>query len=153
MVAQILALPLACSVCGQHCKKTSPFGTGYALDDAGARICYACCNVRDRAYMVEHGKHSGLYLVANPNYRAPSVGMCGTGGAPYYVTNWPGTLRLPVYGVRYSFHNLAGRNGRRDFWFHGPDGFVWHGVNIGDNDLARCRRTKEKAKITAGRRA
>lgn len=144
MQTNILALPLACSVCGKHCKKQTPFGTGYATDEDGGRICYSCCADLDRSYMVDNGKHDGLYLVHNRDHKAPAVGMCGSGGAPYYVTNWPGTLKFAVYGVRKSWHNFAGHNGRRDFWFYGPDGFVWHGVNIGDNDLARCRRTKEQ---------
>lgn len=144
MKTNILLLPLSCSVCGQHCKRGDSIGAGYGTDENGARLCYSCCAERDRAYMAEHGKHDGLYLVVNREHQAPAVGMCGTGGAPYYVTNWPSTLRFPVYGVRQSWHNLAGRNGRRDFWFNGPDGFVWHGVNIGDQDLARCRRTKEQ---------
>lgn len=143
METTILALPLACSVCGGHCKRGDSIGAGYGLDDNGARVCYSCCADQDRAFMIKHGKHGGLYLTKNRNYRAPTVGMCGSGGAPYYVTNWPGTLKFAVYGVRKSWHNFAGSNGRRDCWFNGPDGHVWHGVSIGDMDLIRCRRTKE----------
>lgn len=142
MKTTILALPLVCSVCGGHCKSNG-FTVGYGFDITGARVCYACCADRDIARMIESGRHDGLYLEENPKYRAPTVGMCGSGGAPYYVTNWPSTLKFAVYGVRKSWHNFAGHNGRRDCWFNGPDGHVWHGVSIGDMDLIRCRRTKE----------
>lgn len=127
-MATILALPLACAKCGQHCKR-SGFGTGYAIDDNGARICYACRAVDDRQYMIANGKHGGLYLVQRGNRWA--------------VVNWPSSLEFPVYGVRKSWHNFAGRDGRRDCWFNGPDGHVWHFVSIGDMDLGRARRTKE----------
>lgn len=43
-----------------------------------------------------------------------------------------------------SFHNMAGRDGRTDYWFTGPDGKNWHGVNIGDMDLVRCHRLKRQ---------
>lgn len=56
------------------------------------------------------------------------------------VGTWEGSFKFPAV-TRSSFHNMAGKNGRRDVWFT-FDGSTWHGVNIGDNDIVRCRRTK-----------
>ena len=30
----------------------------------------------------------------------------------------------------------------RSVWAQGPDGFIWYGRNIGDNDIVTLRRTK-----------
>lgn len=40
----------------------------------------------------------------------------------------------------YSRNNFGAQ--RMDVWFTGPDGKQWHGVNIGDNDIVRCKRLK-----------
>lgn len=130
MTSNILALPLACAQCGQHCKRSpGAGGTGYGIDDEGRRTCYACCGLNDRAYMTEKGRHDGLYLVKRGNR--------------YAVVNWPSSLEFAVYHVRKSWHNFAGKDGRRDCWFNGPDGHVWHFCSIGNMDLGRARRTKE----------
>ena len=76
--------------------------------------------------------------------------MVETGKATLYldrtrseVTDWPGMLRFHAMGFSASWHNMAGKNGRVDFYFRGPDGFVWHGYQIGNfNEIAHCRRTK-----------
>ncbi len=57
------------------------------------------------------------------------------------VSDWPGVHKLPVSRVATSWHNMAGRDGRTDVWFH-LDGSVWHGVNIGDNQILRVKRSK-----------
>lgn len=61
----------------------------------------------------------------------------------YFVGTWAAkdTDRIKVYHTTTSFHNMAGRDGRRDVWFN-LDGKRWHGVNIGDNDIVRCKMTK-----------
>ena len=62
-------------------------------------------------------------------------------GDAWTVTDWPGRLSFPALGRKTSWHNI-GRE-RVDFWFVGPDGFVWHGYQIGDwNQIAHCKRTK-----------
>lgn len=90
-------------------------------------ICYACCGKHDKAYMLEHGKIT-LYLS-----RADDG---------WYVGNWPATLRFPVSHMKQGAHNIA--RSRYDAWFTGPDGKQWHAVNIGDNQIARCKRLKAK---------
>lgn len=118
------------------CKRTKPTskdgGTGYARTDRGELVCYACCAEGDREWMKQHGK-TVLYLTQSAT----------EDGGTWRISNWPGTLKFDVWGLRTSWHNI-GRM-RYDCWFHGPDGFVWHAVNIGDNQIARCKRTKEKS--------
>lgn len=129
-MSKILTLPLACSVCGQHCKRAAgSITTGYGINEKGERVCFACCAVADREFMVKNGNYSGLYLTPDGN--------------GWSVSNWPGSLKFRAFGTRHSWHNFAGKNGRTDAWFNGPDGHVWHVVRIGNMDLCRARRTKE----------
>jgi hypothetical protein len=128
-MTNILALPLACSVCGNHCKRepgSLSLGYGYTADKA--RVCYSCCADSDRAEMLETGRHGCLYLTP--------------AGNGWKVGNWPGSLQFQCYYAKHSWHNFAGKNGRTDAWFNGPDGHVWHAVRIGDMDICRVRRTK-----------
>lgn len=92
-------------------------------------ICYPCCAENDRRDMIATGR-AVLYLVDSQ----ASVGRA------YTVQNWPGSLSLPVRYSKSGRHNIARR--RVDVWFTGPDGAEWHGVNIGDNQILRCRRIK-----------
>lgn len=101
-------------------------GTGYGYKSHNARfpICYSCCGENDRRDMVKRGK-ACLYL---------------SNGA---VSNWPGSFKLRVRFQKTSWHNFAGKGGRTDCWFTGPDGKEWHGVNIGrHNQVVRCKRLK-----------
>ena len=113
--------------CGHTPSPHALFTTGYGTTEDGKRHCYDCCAASERARMVETGKAT-LYLNSGK------------------ITDWPGKLTFPVIGrVSRSWHNFAGRDGRRDVDFVGPDGFIWHGTNIGDNDVLRAKRTKRKA--------
>lgn len=119
---------LVCADCGCHimCDPQN-CSTGYGYDAQHRYVCFKCCAVTDVKAMIEHGhsKHLPLYL----------------GGR--YITNWPGTLRFTVMEQRETHHhNIAGR--RRDVWFRGPDGYVWHGTQFGGNtQIVHCKRTKE----------
>lgn len=111
-----------------RCNQTLPViktsgGTGYA-NDISAPVCYACCAEVDKEAMRLHGK-TVLYVVLKDGQ--------------YKVTNWPGTLTLEPWKVSKGRHNMA--RTRLDVWFN-FEGSTWHGVNIGDNDLLRCKRTK-----------
>lgn len=120
-------------------------GTGYGVHK-GRTACYACCADLDRAEMIATGRIT-LYLVT----RLPS-----TPYTPYafrhHVANWPGSLsfeclaRPGTYeGVKRSSRGGGFGSQRTDAWFVGPDGYVWHAINRGDMDVARCRRTKKRA--------
>lgn len=79
------------------------------------------------AGMLKHGKGI-LYLTRD----AEGV---------YYASDWPSVHKIRVSHVRKSWHNMAGKDGRTDVHFI-LDGSTWHGVNIGDNQILRVKRTK-----------
>ena len=112
------------------CKEPKPVkrdgGTGYATTPRG-KVCYLCCAVRDAKEMTQKGRIV-LYLTVNP-------------AGHKQVTNWPGTLILPINAYRAGQHNIAGS--RTDIWFQGPDGKPWHGVQYGEwSQILRCKRLK-----------
>ncbi len=126
-----------CADCGEekcHVNPNGCGGTGYAtVRDGGVekKVCYDCIGKREIADMIETGR-AVLYLtVAGDSAAAPLRPV---------VTNWPGTLKIPVKSSKRSRNNFGAQ--REDVWFNGPDGKRWWGVNIGDNMLCRCRRLK-----------
>lgn len=121
-----------CSVCG-----SMVIGGSYATDGRGEVVCYCCCAVSDVRRMVVTGK---IELYLSPLGRADRY-------LRYKITNWPGTLRCEISYVRVGRHNMAGK--RYDAWFCGPDNYLWHGVQYGDNtQILRCSRTKKLAPST-----
>ena len=78
--------------------------------------------------MLKHGRGT-LYLTIKEGY--------------WSASDWPGINRVPIHAQRRSFHNFAGQNGRTDVWFR-LDGSDWHGVNIGDNQILRVKRSKRR---------
>lgn len=116
-----------CSVCGLSKPVPSGgVGTGYGRNRRGSLVCYACCGEQDRRAMLRTGK-AVLYVTKEPSGHSS-------------VSNWPGTLRFHAY-ARESRHNWSNVQ-RTDAWFVGPDGRQWYGVNLGDNQILRCRRIK-----------
>jgi len=119
-----------CAECGEekvHVNSNDCGGTGYGIDRAGNKVCYACCGKRDLADMRETGR-AVLYLTEE--------GPEGT-----FVSNWPGTLKMRIRHLRKGSHNIAGS--RTDVWFADCDGREWHGVQLGEfSQLCRCKRLK-----------
>lgn len=112
----------------------------YGVDSRGHKYCYLCCAHRDIQNMKKVRRIS-LYLTVVDKLQTSSRTAVVGKGTGCEVTNWPGTLRFPVESYSISRHNI-GRT-RVDFWFN-FEGYVWHGVNIGDGQLSHCRRTKRK---------
>jgi len=109
--------------CGHEPSPHNVHTTGYGEDADGKRYCYACCGEREREDMKASGR-AFLYLA-------------GPETAPY-VTDWPGTFKLPVLAMKRGRHNVAGV--RTDVWFI-FNGQRWHGTRMGDNGTyVRCRR-------------
>lgn len=105
------------------CGKPFPKPFQYGTRPDGARVCYKCCAVTDRADMDETGRAT-LYLTHDDAV----------------VTNWPGTLRFIVRRIRKGRHNIAGT--RYDVWFT-VGNRIWHGVQYGDNtQIVHCKRLK-----------
>lgn len=129
----VAGLMFHCADCGQDKPVKTEGGTGYGYfgpdQPDNKPICYECCGKREATTMRETGKAT-LYLEHKGR---------DTSG---WVTNWPGTLRLPC-GVSIGRHNMAGK--RYDVWFV-FEGYQWHGVTYGDNtQICHCKRTKGKA--------
>jgi hypothetical protein len=107
-------------------------GTGYAyFPETEAKICYPCCAKREEKWMQEHGKAT-LYIVRH--------GMPIT----WKVTDWAGHLEFNVTRHKFGRHNIGQL--RLDVWFIDSHGHEWHGINIGDNNLLRCKRLKRQPK-------
>ena len=123
-----------CSDCKQEIVHINPDGcggVGYGTYDNDKKVCYECCAKRDWDNMKATGK-AALYLIQSVASVVPNWPT---------LTNWPGTLRIPVKSRRVGRHNFAGS--RTDVWFNGPDGERWHGVQLGDkSQICRCRRLK-----------
>jgi len=124
-----------CNQCQREIVHEDSFTTGYALDKDNSKICYDCCAWNDNETMIKegHSKHLPLYLGKQP--------VPEDGSYRWKISNWPGTLAFYAYCSRNGRHNMAGT--RTDVWFHGPDGFVWHGWQVGDSSIVHCKRTKE----------
>ena len=117
-------------------------GYGIRLDAKGREKmdCFACCAIRDRKDMIETG-HATLYLTCPER---GTVNMLPQHGTRHELTNWPGTLRIPVYYIRKGRHNWAGRRYDFRFRFEGQD---WRGTQYGDNtQIAHCRRLRAISK-------
>lgn len=119
-----------CFKCGSAFKP-SGCTTGYGEMDS-KRYCFDCCAALDADRMAETGR-ACLYL-----------SMEGNDPTRAKVSNWPGTLKTRVLSCWRINHNWRGVSAYC-CRFVGPDGFVWSGRNIGDNQILRAKRTKERA--------
>ncbi len=114
-----------CADCKRIKQSTDAMTTGYgSFGKSKRKVCFECCGKREARDMAKTGKAT-LYLVSKKD--------------GYHVTNWPGTLDIRAGYVKRGGHNI-GRT-RFDAWFSFA-GATWHGVNIGDNDILRCKRLK-----------
>ena len=104
------------------------FTTGYGISRDGVVCCYDCCAKHDKASMLADGR-AVLYLAKQE-------------GGSWAITNWPGSLSFPARGVRKMRHPWA--RTARIAYFTGPDGHEWSAKNIGDSQIAHCRRLARK---------
>lgn len=111
--------------CGHPPSKHENFTTGYGIDRDGKKHCYDCCARIERESMIESGR-SVLYL--NEKTRK--------------ITDWAGHLSFDVPVLWHTRHNWYMVDHVTYVRFVGPDGKVWTGKHLGDNDLIYCRRTK-----------
>ena len=126
-----------CTVCKKPIEvKTGTGSTGYGLDRRNRKVCYPCCGERDKADMRATGRAT-LYLTKKDKELHVTPGLSGK--VPVWtLTNWPGSLEIEPYNIRFGRHNIAGH--RYDVWFK-FEGQKWHGVRYGDmTELCHCRR-------------
>lgn len=127
MATQYVA-PLRCEACLRALPINPPGhvgGTGYGTRRDGSAICHACGAADERASMIATGR-AVLYLTGNER-------------EGWKVTDWPAGLSFPA-NARRMRHPIA-----REAWvayFTGPDGKPWSAKNIGDTQIAHCRRLK-----------
>lgn len=119
-------------------------GTGYGHDaNTGRAVCYRCCGERDKRDARNTGR-AVFYLVRVADKSEHTTGT--TGRAPHLraenwrVQNWPGSLSLPVLSLKRGSHNWRNVS-RVDVWYV-FEGYVWHGVQLGDSEIIRCKRTR-----------
>lgn len=111
---------------------------GESLERSKA-VCYPCCGERDKRDMESSGR-AVLYL---SDVSGGAIESRSTARDRMHVTNWPGTLSIPVSAYRRSRNNFGAQ--RIDVWF-AFGGFEWHGINLGArNEILRCKRTKRRA--------
>lgn len=121
--------PGVCADCGKPFPvQRDSSGTGCGICE-GKKVCYACCAIRDRkALMGLKGREQyHLYLSKNKDGK-------------FYVSNWPGTLKIAVDYAWEGRHNLAGT--RTDVGFT-LDGKKFYGTQYGTmNEICHVRAKK-----------
>ncbi len=92
------------------------------------------------SFMEKHGKIS-LYLIETNKIDTMAMGL----DKPmiWKITNFDNSFSIKTFGVPRKFRHPFSRMASI-VYFPGPDGHVWSARNIGDNDIAHCRRLKEK---------
>ena len=116
-----------CSMCKEICQ-TEGIVPGYATTRTGKRVCYDCVGKIDREELenLPIGGKITQYLVKEGN--------------EYYISNWPGTLKIRIWHVKKGNHNIAGT--RSDVWFCYATN-LFHGVQYG-NCSQICHITRVK---------
>lgn len=113
-----------CSQCSLT-KHEETTGTGYGVDAAGNKVCYACCAVNDSKELDELKPKEKLLLYWD-----------GT-----EVTNWPGSLRITPTGTHVGRHNIARTQTTVYFKHHGNH---FTGRQYGDNSqILHVIKTKD----------
>ena len=113
--------------------------TGYGKDGAGNILCYPCCGEIEKEWIRKKGR-TVLYLSEIQAEGLPPNSRKARYTANFRVTDWPGTLNLPITYFKTWYHNIA--HTRIDVWFD-FEGQEWHGVQYGENtQLLHCKKTK-----------
>lgn len=132
-----------CDICDQDKEQPEgPGGTGYGLTPDNRKACYECCAEMDKRDMLE--------MIAALDRGEKVKGFClylsSNALKQWVVSNWPGTLKiLTCRNLSRTVYALGHRIGRHDVWFN-YGGREWHGVNLGDNQIVRCKPLKKRGK-------
>lgn len=120
-----------CQSCHRELPVNESGGTGYARTRSGKKICYECAGKRETKEISKKSPGSKhLFYLTKKDGR-------------YVVTNWPGSIKYTVTGVKTGRHNIAGT--RTDVWFKDHDGNEWHGVQMGEyNQVLHATKIKRR---------
>lgn len=115
-----------CSVCHEHKTHESDFSTGYGKDKDNNIVCFDCCGKQDAISLEQLKPKEKFYMYLDAKKQT--------------LSNWPGTFKIKLHGIRTGRHNIAGK--RYDTWFN-YKGNNYHAVQYGDNTMvAHIRRIK-----------
>lgn len=108
------------------------FSTGYGIwggrnGEPEQLYCHPHGAERIRKEMHDTGKGT-LYLTKDDQQE-------------WLITDWPGEIKIKPTAVSRGRHNIG--KDRYDAWFK-LDDEKWYGVNIGDNQILRCKRLKQQ---------
>ena len=113
----------------------------YGTTAEGEILCFPCCARKDEEELLESGNSRKVLLYYDFEERATILGTRTVA----VIKNWPGTLKFYCFKFKKGKHNIGDE--RIDFWFKGPDDFVWYGVHYGKrNSIVHCKRTKKSLK-------
>lgn len=123
-----------CTICGAAFTADGIMA-GYGVNNAGYKICYNCCGDIDKKNLSDLQPGDKIYLYLTSKRKELSCGIETT----YYVTNWPGTLKINCY-VKEGYHNIA--RVQRSIWFS-FNGKNYFGKQYGDNqEVCTVKRIK-----------
>ena len=143
-----------CDRCKKDCKPDG-CSAGYAIyrqGDVEETLCFDCAAEQSKQDLIEDGstKRVTLYLtIAEPLPGDDSFVSSRDRSRVVTVTDWPGRLRFKVIRHWTGQHNWYYMRHLPIHFVHfiGPDGLVWSGKNIGDNEVLRAKRLKNQPKL------
>ena len=94
----------------------------------------------DRNIMIDTGKII-LYLTDTRKIDYGAMGLDKP--MEWRIGNWDNSFSIKTFGVPKKFHHPFSSQAYI-VYFPGPDGHVWSARNIGDNQIAHCRRLNGK---------
>lgn len=106
----------SCTQCGERKVHESDLSTGYGKDKDGNKVCFDCCGINDTNELENLKPKEKFTLYMDTKAKK--------------LTNWPGTLVIPLSFIKEGKHNMAGK--RYDTWFK-FNGGNYHAVQYGDN--------------------
>lgn len=113
-----------CSQCGEHKIHEDSLTTGYATDNKGDKICFACCGLNDAKQLEELKPKEKMCLYLDTKQKT--------------LSNWPGTFKIDLGYIKEGGHNIAGKRYDTWIWYKGAR---YHAVQYGDNtQIAHIRR-------------
>lgn len=113
-----------CHQCGEDKTHECEFSTGYGLDVNGNKICFSCCGKNDEKELAELKPKQKFTLYLDTVKKT--------------LTNWPGTLVIPIGCIREGKHNIARK--RFDVWFK-FNGNNYHATQYGTTtQIAHVKR-------------